>query len=115
MSIDIIEEPMSALPEHAAISIAFRVDRILDVIPSAEGFGTVERPLDAAYIKDYDAIEDPRDWKRFDTSKSGLLAAYSDDQRVGGAIVAVGSDGETCPPAGSISATGACCGPSTGS
>src|SRR5882762_6304903 len=54
MSIDIIEEPMSALPEHAAIPIAFRVDRILDVIPSVEGFGTVERPLDAAYIKDYD-------------------------------------------------------------
>jgi hypothetical protein len=107
MSIDIIEEPMSALPEHAAIPIAFRVDRILDVIPSAEGFGTVERPLDAAYIKDYDAIEDPRDWKRFDTSKWGLLAAYSDDQRVGAQSSPSAATESICSRA---AATSRCCG-----
>lgn len=92
-NIDIMEETMSSLAAHAAIPIAFPVERVLDVTPSAEGFITAERTLDSAYIKDYDAIEHPRDWSRFDTSTWGLLAAYSDHQRVGGAIVAVDSQG----------------------
>ena len=93
MKIDIIEEPMSSLAAHAAIPIAFPVERVLDVTPSAEGFSTVERTLDSTYVKDYDAIEHPRDWLRFDTSKWGLLAAYSDHERIGGAIVALDSHG----------------------
>jgi ribosomal protein S18 acetylase RimI-like enzyme len=92
-NIDIIEETMSSLAAHAAIPIAFRVERVLDVTPSAEGFSTVERTLDSTYVKDYDVIEHPRDWLRFDTSKWGLLAAYSDRQRVGGAIVALDTPG----------------------
>ena len=92
-NIDIIEETMSSLAAHAAIPIAFPVERVLEVTSSAEGFSTGERTLDPTYIKDYDAIENPRDWSRFDTSKWGLLAAYSDRQRVGGAIVALDTPG----------------------
>jgi ribosomal protein S18 acetylase RimI-like enzyme len=92
-NIDIIEETMSSLAAHAAIPIAFPVERVLDVTPSEQGFVTVERALDSTYVKDYDAIESPRDWSRFDTSKWGLLAAYSGHQRVGGAIVALDTYG----------------------
>ena len=93
MNVRIAEESMPSLAAHAAIPIAFPVERVLDVTPSAEGFVTVERTLDSTYIKDYDAVENPRDWLRFDTSTWGLLAAYSDHQRVGGAIVALDTYG----------------------
>jgi GNAT superfamily N-acetyltransferase len=99
MNIEIREEPVSALAGQAQIPIAFEVARVLDVSPVNAGLGgiaLVERPLDAPYIKDYDAIEGegPDRWaKRFDVSNWGLIAAYAVRLRVGGAVVAFNTDG----------------------
>jgi GNAT superfamily N-acetyltransferase len=89
MTINIVEESMYSLSEHVTIPIAFEVERVLDVLPSSDGFDFTERLLDSGYVKDYDALEHPGDWNRFDTSKWNLFAAYADRNRVGGAIVAI--------------------------
>ena len=70
--IDIVEEPIARLREHARIRAAY------------EG-------------KDYDAIEDPNRWaETWDLSKWGLLAAYMDQVRVGGCVLAF--DTPPAPP-----------------
>jgi GNAT superfamily N-acetyltransferase len=94
MNVRITEEPAAALSDYARISIAFEVDRILEVPEQAgdgAGFALIERPLVTPYRKDYDAIagNHPRDWpRRFDLSKWGAFAARIDAVRVGGALVA---------------------------
>ena len=81
MHVEIREEPLSHLAEHARISIAFEVDRVFDVTVQDHGpgrFRLVERRLYAPYVKDYDAIAGnyPADWARqFDLSNWGLLSA----------------------------------------
>jgi GNAT superfamily N-acetyltransferase len=90
------EEPIERLDEHAEISIAFLVERILAVSLLEDGLGGVrliETSIASPWIKDYDAIkgEGPTRWlKRFDTSGWGLIAAYDSDARIGGAVVALG-------------------------
>jgi GNAT superfamily N-acetyltransferase len=99
MSLRIEEEPIGRLDEHASISIAFTVERILEVsIPDA-GLGGVrltEVAVESPWVKDYDAIkgEGPSRWlERFDTSNWGLLAAHDDRNRVGGAVIAFDTTG----------------------
>src|SRR5689334_5395742 len=54
----------------------------------------VERPIDDPYIKDFDEVEPPMMWSQlFDVSRWGLLAAFLDDERVGGAVIAMGTPG----------------------
>jgi ribosomal protein S18 acetylase RimI-like enzyme len=93
MKFELREEDMTALAEHANISIAFNVDRILMVSLKEKGldeFTWSERKLDAPYVKDYDVIDRPAQWaERFDTSNWGLISAYSMGQRVGGTVIAV--------------------------
>lgn len=51
----------------------------------------VERPVDAPWLKDYDATDGgPTRWwtSRFDVSHWGLLGAYEDGRRIGGAVIA---------------------------
>jgi ribosomal protein S18 acetylase RimI-like enzyme len=94
MDLEIREEPVSSLKEHADISVAFLVDRILEVSVSDGGLGGFilqERAVEPAYVKDYDAVkgEGPTRWpKRFDVTNWGLIAAYQGSMRVGGAVVA---------------------------
>jgi GNAT superfamily N-acetyltransferase len=94
MGLEIQEEPLSALDDHAMIPIAFRVERVLDVSALKDGLGGLalaERPVEASYEKDYDALkgEGPTRWpKRFDVSNWGLIAAHLDSERVGGAVIA---------------------------
>jgi GNAT superfamily N-acetyltransferase len=94
MGLEIQEEPLSALAEHAKIPIAFRVERVLDVSALEDGLGGLvlaERPIEVSYEKDYDAVkrEGPTRWPRqFDVSNWGLIAAHLDGQRVGGAVIA---------------------------
>jgi len=58
MTIDVVEEPMTALAEDARLSIAFRVDQVFDVTPRADGgFDLSARRLAVPYMKDYDAID----------------------------------------------------------
>lgn len=54
------------------------------------GMSLAARPV-AAYVKDYDAMPEnhPTDWAaRFDVSRWGILSAWVDGVRTGGAVVA---------------------------
>jgi inorganic pyrophosphatase/GNAT superfamily N-acetyltransferase len=92
--VEVREEPISTLPQHAEIPIAFTVERVCDIEDGPGGFAFTERVLDAPYVKDYDEHETPMQWAtRFDVSKWGLLSAFGAGQRVGGAVVAVDTPG----------------------
>src|SRR5262245_3016188 len=95
MSVDIREEALTpaALSEHAAIHMAFVVDRVLEVRLVDDGLGGMSLTQTAVadpYVKDYDAIEgvEPARWRgRFDVSNWGLIGARRDGARVGGAVI----------------------------
>ena len=99
MDPEIQEEPLRHLSQHALISVAFEVDRVLDLVPMGDGlrgFELRERQLAAPYVKDYDAIvgNRPTDWQlRFDLSTWGLLSARLDGECVGGVAVAFKTQG----------------------
>jgi GNAT superfamily N-acetyltransferase len=91
--LEICEEPLSRLAEHALVSSAFRVDRVLEVSSNTDLQAPTlqERAVVTPYIKNYDAIRGnaPADWLlTFDTSHWGLLAARVAGERVGGAVIA---------------------------
>jgi GNAT superfamily N-acetyltransferase len=94
MGVEIREEGLVHLGEHARISIAFEVDRVLDLVVrdrGLRGFELCERPLPVPYVKDYDAIPGnrPEDWGRqFDLTNWGLLSAHDAGRRMGGAVIA---------------------------
>jgi GNAT superfamily N-acetyltransferase len=99
MTIDVAEEPMTALVEYARLPIAFPVDQVLDVTARAEGgFALSARRLEVPYVKDYDAVdgEGPLHWsRRFDVSNWTLFTARVAGSRVGGATVAFDTPGLT--------------------
>ena len=101
MTIELTEEPMTALPEYARVPIIFTVDRVLDVTTRDDGpggFALSERRLEVPYDKDYDAIagEGPLQWsRRFDLSKWALFTARFATRIVGGATVAFDTPGLT--------------------
>jgi GNAT superfamily N-acetyltransferase len=90
--LELREEPLSALELHAEISIAFLVDRLLEVSVPDSGLGGIrlrEQPVKWPYVKDYDEEEGPTRWpERFDTSNWGLISAHREGRRVGGAVIA---------------------------
>jgi GNAT superfamily N-acetyltransferase len=96
MSLELRQEALTpaALREHGRISIAFEVDRILEVTLADSGLGGMsltEIPVAEPYVKDYDAIatEGPARWaERFDVSNWGMIGAYRKGARVGGAVLA---------------------------
>ena len=99
MTIEIIEEAPSALPEYGTISIAFRVESRFRVDVIDNGLGgiyLIEEKVEPPYTKDYDAIrgEGPTRWtKRWDLSNWGILSAVEDDRRIGGAVIAWNTPG----------------------
>jgi GNAT superfamily N-acetyltransferase len=92
--LEVGEEPIGNLAQHAEISIAFRVERVLEVALVDDGLGGVvlsEVAVPDPWIKDYDAIkgEGPTRWaEHFDVTNWGLIAAHDSGLRVGGAVVA---------------------------
>ena len=96
MSLEIQQEAPTpgALSEHGRISIAFVVDRILEVTLADGGLGGMSltmTPVADPYVKDYDAIagQGPARWaERFDVSNWGFIGACRDGTRVGGAVIA---------------------------
>jgi GNAT superfamily N-acetyltransferase len=100
-TIELAEEPMTALPEYARIPIVFTVDRVLDVTSQDDGqggFALSERRLEVPYEKDYDGIagEGPSQWaRRFDLSNWALFTARVATRIVGGATVAFDTPGLT--------------------
>lgn len=89
------QESMSLLARHARTPIAFLVDRVLEPVllggSGIDGIGFTEAPVTRPWPKDYDAIagNGPLAWpRRFDLRNWGLLGAYRDHERVGGAVLA---------------------------
>jgi GNAT superfamily N-acetyltransferase len=99
MTIDVVEEPMTALADYALLSSAFRVDQVLDVTARADGgFALSVRRLEHPYVKDYDSVEGerPLGWpRRFDVSNWTMFTARVAGRRVGGATVAFDTPGLT--------------------
>jgi ribosomal protein S18 acetylase RimI-like enzyme len=93
-NLQILEETPSALADYAKISIAFRVEsrlRVELIDNGLAGVSLIEEKVEPPYTKDYDAIrgEGPTRWaKRWDLSNWGILSAFDNDQRIGGAVVA---------------------------
>lgn len=91
------EESLTRLDEHARVSIAFEVSCVFDVSARKGGLGGLqlqERPEEPPYMKDYDAVPGnrPGDWgQRFDLANWGLLSAWEDGVRTGGAVIAFGT------------------------
>ena len=89
-TVRITEEAIDRLHEHATISTAFVVERILAATQSdcVGGVTFSEVAVDHPWVKDYDAIEPPTNWlRRFDTRDWRLLVAYEARVRVGGAVI----------------------------
>lgn len=97
MRIEVRQEPLSALSDYASIPIAFAATTVLEVEWRANGLGgirIVEVPLDQPLTKDFDQDEPVAHWHRLgDISHWGVFAAFIDDLRVGGAVVARNSPG----------------------
>lgn len=101
MSLDIREEALTpaALDEHAAISIAFVVDKILELTLMDGGLGGMslaETAVTDPYVHDYDATDGagPARWpERFDFSNWGLICARRDGAMAGGAVIAFDTPG----------------------
>jgi GNAT superfamily N-acetyltransferase len=96
MQIEIAVEGPDALDAYASIPISYRIVEILDQdVPSSPDslLPYASRTIDASIVKDYDAQpgNHPLDWPaRFDVRGWGFLAAYSGDERVGGAVIVAG-------------------------
>lgn len=94
MNVKIIEETPDVLRDYEKISIAFSVETFFRVELIENGLGGVkliEEKVSNPFIKDYDAIEDNEislTGERFDLSNWGILSAFDDGKRIGGAIVA---------------------------
>ena len=78
------------LAAHAAIPIAFLVDRVLEPDPSGGALEFIERPQPEPWIKDYDSEEgaSPAEWpSRFDTTDWRVISAWAGASRVGGIVL----------------------------
>ena len=97
MRVVVRQEPLSALSDYASVPIAFTTTTVLKVEWIANGLGgvrMVEAPLDQPLTKDFDEDEPVTHWRRFgNISHWGIFAAFSDEHRVGGAVVAHNSPG----------------------
>ena len=86
-------EDARAIAEYASISIAFRVEQVVDVdsLLLSHGSRVESRAIANPYVKDYDAYPDnsPLSWaSRFDLTRWGMVGAFVGGKRVGGAAVA---------------------------
>lgn len=94
MTVEIREDPPSALAEYARVPIAFTVREVLAVVAPEQGLGglqLVPQRVATPYVKDYDADPEhhPTAWPaRFDLRHWGILTAWAAGARVGGAVVA---------------------------
>ena len=94
MRLDIEEEAPSDLRDYSTISTAFLVEKILDFEEVDDDLRVFERIVDEPFWKDYDALDAPVTWvEKFDISRWGVLGAFVDNRRVGGALVAFDTAG----------------------
>lgn len=99
MEIKIKEETVELLKDYSQVSIAFRVEtrfRVESVNNGLGGFLLSEEKVEPPYVKNYDSErgEGPTRWlKRWDISHWGVLSAFDDNRRIGGAVVAYDTEG----------------------
>lgn len=98
MSIRIAEETVENLPAYAAVPIAFQVTSrlLLPADPEKLSTGLLAEEAVSPYIKDYDALsgEGPLSWPaRWNLANWGILAAFQEERRIGGAVVAWNTPG----------------------
>jgi ribosomal protein S18 acetylase RimI-like enzyme len=92
--IDLREEPVTEIAGHAAIPSVCESGSVFDVLQAGGGYELRERLLVEPHRKDYDLLEDPRQWPaRFDVSNWALIGTYEGGTRVGGAIAAFDTPG----------------------
>ena len=94
---EIVEESLARLAEYGEIPIRFEVRSLFEIKgENPDSAVLVERPVEHPWVKDYDAIkgEGPTRWaERWDITNWGLLAAYVDERRVAGCVLAWNTDG----------------------
>ncbi len=96
MVIEIVREGPEVLDRYAEVSIAFQVDRRFVVTWGADGISGISLTEEAEptpYSYDYDAFEQPTEWRRWDQQQWGFFAAYDAGVRIGGAVVARATPG----------------------
>lgn len=94
--IELREEPVSDLREHAAIPSVFGARSIFEVRQSSTCLELVEWPIAEGFCKNYDHFESPLRWShKHDTKCWVLIAASLGSGRVVGIIVAADTDGVT--------------------
>jgi ribosomal protein S18 acetylase RimI-like enzyme len=92
--VDLREESIADLREHAGIPSVFETWSVYDVCAPSASPRLVERALSVPLRKNYDQFEDPVTWSRaLGTTESVLIAAFSKGQCVGGIIAAVAVPG----------------------
>ncbi len=97
--IEIREVPVSQLEYLSSISIAFKINSILDICPSETHQGEwniYQNELHSPRVKNYDAISEnhPLDWaEQFDMTNWGLLYAFNNNERIGAALIAFNTPG----------------------
>ena len=95
MDFRIEEENIDTLSEYGQVPIAFEVTtrfRIEHIDNGLGGIRLIEEKVDPPYIKDYDGERDgrPERWlkRNWDISQWIALAAYDQEKRIGGAVIA---------------------------
>lgn len=96
MRVKVVIEGADALAAYASVPIAYRAEEILDLNSPEPGslLQFTTRRVDEPIEKNYDALpgNNPLDWpKRFHIRDWAFIAAFKDDERMGGAIVVAGS------------------------
>lgn len=96
MTVQIREESPASLDAYGEVPISFLVTRRLHMV---QGDGILPRPaevpVDPPWVKDYDVDAGPprRLVDRWNLSTWGVLAAFDDESRVGGALIAWRTEG----------------------
>jgi hypothetical protein len=88
----VLRMPPRALPSSSRTTVIARRDPswFSDATARRGGIVLTERPVDVPWVKDYDATDGgAQGWAaRFDVTRWGLLGAYDDERRIGGAVLA---------------------------
>jgi GNAT superfamily N-acetyltransferase len=94
VEVEISEEKIDWLDEHARISIAFKVESVWALSSESHGLGGLrlsEKRLDRPYVKVYDVLPNrhPTQWAaQFDMANWGFFSARIQGTAVGGAVLA---------------------------
>lgn len=97
IDVRILEQTPDDLEAYGSVPIAFEVCSILKVdfvgVNGLGGLSLNEEEVASPWVKDYDCDGGPARWMARDISHWGILSAFSEQRRVGGAVVALNTEG----------------------